>query len=487
MRFLRQSLIGMFLTAVTVGLLLVAGQTIRGAVQERLADQGRSPPPRERTFAVSVVTAQASTETPVIQAFGEVQSQRTLELRASAAGRVLMLAPGFVDGGDVAAGQVLAEIDPADAQAALERAEADVEDALAEVRDADRALDLARDELVAAEAQAELQERALNRQQDLRERGVGTAAAVENAELARAGATQTVLSRRQAEAQAEARIDQARTRLTRSNIALADARRALEDTRVMAPFSGTLAEVSLVQGRLVAQNEKLADLIDPNALEVAFRVSTAQYARLLDSDGRLINADVTASIDVSGIDLTATGVVTRASVGSGTVQTGRLVFARLDRAFGFKPGDFVTVDVQERALEGVVRLPAGALGANNTVLVLGAENRLEELEVTLVRRQRDDVLVRSAALIGRSVVQSRSPLFGPGIRVTPLSETDGEIAAPSAPEMLELSEERRAKLVAFIEGNKRMPEDAKARVLARLAEPKVPAQMVARIESRMGG
>ena len=53
--------------------------------------------------------------------------------------------------------------------------------------------------------------------------------------------------------------------------------------------------------------------------------------------------------------------------------------------------------------------------------------------------------------------------------------------------MLELSEERRARLVAFVEANDRMPQDAKARVLAQLAEPQVPAQMVERIESRMGG
>ena len=53
--------------------------------------------------------------------------------------------------------------------------------------------------------------------------------------------------------------------------------------------------------------------------------------------------------------------------------------------------------------------------------------------------------------------------------------------------MLELTEERRARLVAFVEGNKRMPKEAKARVLAELSKPQVPARMVARIESRMGG
>ena len=50
-----------------------------------------------------------------------------------------------------------------------------------------------------------------------------------------------------------------------------------------------------------------------------------------------------------------------------------------------------------------------------------------------------------------------------------------------------MSEERRARLVAFVEANNGMPQEAKERVLARLSEQKVPAQMVARLESRMGG
>jgi hypothetical protein len=53
--------------------------------------------------------------------------------------------------------------------------------------------------------------------------------------------------------------------------------------------------------------------------------------------------------------------------------------------------------------------------------------------------------------------------------------------------MVELSAERRAALVAFVEANARMPDEAKARVLAQLREPQVPAQMIERLESRMGG
>ena len=136
MRFLRQSLTGLFLLSLTLALLVVAGQTIRGAVQDRLAREARMPAVQERLFSVNVVTATPATVTPVLTAFGQVQSRRTLEIRAATGGRVMEIAPDFVEGGMVSAGQVLLRLDPADARAALSRAEADMRDAEAEGRDA---------------------------------------------------------------------------------------------------------------------------------------------------------------------------------------------------------------------------------------------------------------------------------------------------------------------------------------------------------------
>jgi len=166
--------------------------------------------------------------------------------------------------------------------------------------------------------------------------------------------------------------------------------------------------------------------------------------------------------------------------------TGRLIFASLHTAPGFKPGDFVTVRVREPMLTGVVRLPASALSADGSVLVLGDENRLVAVAVDLLRRQGDAVLVRGP-LEGRDVVAARSPLLGAGIAVKPLRPAGVVPPEPETAEMLELTEERRAKLVAFVEGNTQMPDEAKTRVLTMLANPQVPAKMVARIESRMGG
>ncbi|WP_146346517.1 efflux RND transporter periplasmic adaptor subunit [Falsiphaeobacter marinintestinus] len=485
MRFLRQSLVGVFLASLTVALLVYAGQMVMSAVQDRMADDRSPPKARERVFAVNVKTANFETVTPILEAFGQVQSRRTLELRAATGGRVIWLSESFEEGGVVEKGDVLLEIDPADAQSAFDRVASDQLDAQAEVREAERSLLLARDELAAAQDQADLRERAFNRQKDLLARGVGTATAVEESELVAASARQSVLTRRIALAGAEARVDQAATRLARAGIALAEAQRDMEDTTVTAEFSGTLDGVTLVQGRLVSANEKLAELIDPNALEVAFRVSTAQYARLLDDTGHLIKAPVTAMLDVTGVELKATGRISRDSAAAGEGQSGRMIFARLDKAPGFKPGDFITVAVEEPPLDNVARLPASSLDAARTVLVLDPEDRLESLPVVLVRRQGDDVLLRGEGLAGREVVLGRTPLLGAGIRVRPLR--DGPAATPAEPETTELSQERRDRLIAFVEANNKMPDEIKTRILTALGNDQVPKRLVDRLESRMGG
>lgn len=485
MRFLRRSLVGLFLVALTVGILAYAGQTMYASVQERMARESKERPARERVFAANVVMAERQDIAPVLTTFGEVRSRRTLDLRATASGPVVELADGFVEGGTVERGQLLLRIDPRDAQAALDVARTDMDKANADLAEAETALSLAHDELAASSEQARLREQALKRQQDLRDRGVGTEAAVETAALSAASAKQAVVSRRQSVAQAEANVAQAKNALARQSITLAEAERTLAETQIRAEFSGVLSDVTAVQGGLVSNNERLALLIDPDQLEVSFRISTGQYARLLDEGGTLLSTPVAAVLDVSGIDLVTPGTVSRVSGAVAEGQTGRVLFANLENAAGFRPGDFVTVRVTEPMLSGVARLPASALDAASTVLALGDEDRLDVVEVRLLRRQGDDVLVRGRDLFGREIVAERVPQLGAGIKIRPLRP--GASDAPAEPDMVTLTDERRQKLMAFVESNTRMPADVRKRLMSRLKDAEVPAEMVNRLEGRMGG
>ena len=486
MRFFRQALIGLTLLTLSVGILSYAGYLIKDALSERLGQEARVPQPRERTFAVNVVTAEPKAITPQLEAFGEIKSRRTLDLRLALGGQVTGLSDNFVDGGQVKSGEKLVEIDDADAQSFYQKAIADIMDAKAEVEDAERALLLSQDELEAALKQSGLRETALSRQRDLQVRGVGTKAAVEAAELALSSAEQSVLNRRSAVDNAKARGASAGTRLIRSELALDDASRRLEDTKLFSKFDGVLSNITLVEGGIVSANERIGRLIDPNSLEVAFRVSTQQYSRLLNENGQLINTRGSVSLNFMGSEITTNAVLERDSGSVAEGQTGRLLYARLDKAIGFKPGDYVAIKLDEPELRFAIDLPASALNADNQVLILNDEERLENVSVSLLRRQGDNVIIRSRDLPGKEVVSQRSPLLGTGIKVRAVRSGEAD-KPPKAPEMIELTEERRQKLIKFIEGNKWIPKTAKERTIGKLKKEKVPAEMVNRIESRMGG
>ena len=482
MRFLRRSLTGLFLLGLTLALLALAVATVRGAVVARMNAEPRSFPQRERVFAVNVLTVEPARIVPELQTFGEVLSRRTLDLRAGSGGTVLEVSDAMVDGGAVTAGEVLLRIDPAQAQAARDRAAATLRDAEAEVRDAERALDLARDELAAAEAQVGLRETARDRADDLANRGVGTRQAVEEADLALSSARASVLTRRQALASAEARLDGSRTALDRSRIHFGEAERTLTDGTLDAPFAGVLSDVVVARGGRVTANERVATLMDPDRLDVSFRLSTAQFARLIDRAGTVVGLPVTVRLG-DGAAVTARGTVARVGGAVGEGQTGRLIFAALDGAAALRPGDFVTVSVEEPALEDVARVPAAAVAADGTVLVVGDGDRLQSRQTSVLRRQGDDVLISTDGLAGARIVAQRSPLLGEGIGVRPLGP-DGAEAATEPP--VTLDDARRARLKSLVEES-RMPDAVKSRLLAQLDQSEVPAATVARIEGTTGG
>ncbi|MBU2360459.1 MAG: efflux transporter periplasmic adaptor subunit, partial [Alphaproteobacteria bacterium] len=154
---------------------------------------------------------------------------------------------------------------------------------------------------------------------------------------------------------------------------------------------------------------------------------------------------------------------------------------------GLRPGDFVTVRVREASLDNVARLPATAVAADDTVLIVTAEDRLESRPVTVLRRQGDDVIIAAGDLAGLSVVSARTPLLGEGIGVRPVGPAGAAQATEAdTSENVALDDARRARLKAFVTDSG-MPDDAKARILAQLDADQVPAATVARLESRMGG
>ena len=480
MRFLRRSLTGLFLLVMTLGLLGLAAMLVGDAIRQSLEPGGPARPAEERVVAANVMRIDPQVLTPEMTVYGKVEARRTLQVRSARGGTVIWVAEGFRTGGSVTEGEVILRLDPQPAEDALALARADLAQARAAAAQAVTAADLAAEDLAAAQVQADLRRQALVRQEDIAARGAGSAQAVETAALAVSSAEQAVVSRKQALASAEAEVDQTAIALTRAEIALAEAERALAETEITAGLTGRVDGATVVPGAVIGANEALGQIIDPTALDVAVRLSTAQFAVLADDQGQLPAALATVTLDGTA---PMTGRIDRTAAAVGEGQTGRLIYLALDAASGttaLKPGDFVTVAIEEPPLADVALVPATAVGRQGTVLVLDAEYRLHEVPVTVLRQQGDDVILATDRIAGQEIVSERSAVLGEGIRIRPLRAATDEALVP-------LTEEERARLTALVEADESLAPAAREQILRQLQDQSVPAGLVAEVEDRADG
>jgi len=68
------------------------------------------------------------------------------------------------------------------------------------------------------------------------------------------------------------------------------------------------------------------------------------------------------------------------------------------------PGMFVNVQILGEELSGVISVPRGAMHDNDTIWVIDDENRLHIREVDILRRERDEVLIRSGLEANEKIV-----------------------------------------------------------------------------------
>ena len=155
------------------------------------------------------------------------------------------------------------------------------------------ALALSLDELDASIHQYELRVQAAERQKSLLKRGVGTEAAVEAAELSASSAETQSLSKRQAVADVEARINRATTELN--------------NTKIIAPFDGLLESDTAEYGDFMQTGAPCGTLLALNPIKLIGYATETQVSKIevnTTAGARLISGD-TVSGTVSFISRSA--------------------------------------------------------------------------------------------------------------------------------------------------------------------------------------
>lgn len=352
--------------------LLLAGGGLAGAVL--LAVSGSSAqtvPPAASVPLVEVVRAVGGEHTPRLRATGAVTPDQQVTLSAEVSGRLQWVSPKMLPGARVAAGEVLARVDPRDYEAAL----------------ALEAYNL---------QQAEV---------DLRSEQARGAIAAKEWGLLGGDAGDRSLALR------EPQLLAAQRRLESAQAAYNRARNNLERTSIRAPFAAVVVSESTELGQVVSPAQALATLVGTERLRVTVSVPVEDLA-LLDVPG--VNAERGAKATVTqtlarGAPIVRPGEVL-ALVGQLDAQTrtAQLVVG-VDQPYAAEglpmlAGAYVEVELEGRPLVGTVAIPRPALTGEDTVWVVEGGGTLRRRTLELAWADPSQVLARAGVADGEEVV-----------------------------------------------------------------------------------
>lgn len=359
-------------------LIVLAGVAVAWVMMTSSPRMERAAKPREARL-VETFTITAGTKPLILTAWGEVKPAQEVSIKAQVSGVVETLLHSLEPGSFVAAGQPLLQLEKADYEAA--RAQR-----LAELDQARANLDIERGNQAVARSEFELL-------------GVDVG-----------GADKKLMLR-------EPQLQSATAQVRAAEAALAAADLNLKRTLIRAPFDGVIRERLINVGSHVAANADVVALTGSQSawVEVAVPLNEVQWIRFPDANGEG-GSTVTLHYDrVWTADQQREGRVLRLL--SDLESSGRMarILVQVDDPLALalpqqsQPpllmGSFVRAQVQGKALESVVVIPAVLLHDNDTVW-LYADDKLQIRPVEVLYRNQQHVYVRSGLQPGDQLVAS---------------------------------------------------------------------------------
>lgn len=397
---MRKYLVGPIFCAFAAAAAISCGS---GAAGERRSNSNTDANAAEPALAISVAKSESRDVASVIQATGSLTAEESSDIAPKVAGKIADISVNV--GQFVSSGAVIARIDDRDARLQLATATAGVKRAQASVLQAEARLGLGRGgsfnastipEVRAANANyeqtlAELKQAEANekRYRELTETGDvalityeqyrtarDTAKARSNAAKQQLDAAiNTARQSNQAIASAKADVEAAQTQV-------ADARQAITDTVIKAPFSGFISNRAVAVGEFVSSSSVVATILRTNPIKVLIQVAEADIPYVGIGRGVSVQVDAYKDRKFAGtviavnpaVDPVSRSAVVEASVenGDNTLRQGMFATVRINREGGgkavFVPKTAVYNDQATQSYrvfviqEGIVKLRVVQLG-----------------------------------------------------------------------------------------------------------------------------
>ena len=308
-RWVKWGIAALVLAALVFGTIRIVSQrqALQAANAAKLAERAQAGIELAPTDLVQV---QVRTLPQEVTVSGSLKAANVVVIKARVAGELQGLS--LREGDAVRAGQVVAQVEPADAQARLRQSQQQAE---------------------AAKAQVDIARRTYENNRSLVEQGFISKFALESASASLASAEASY----------------------RAALAGADlTRKALEDTVLRSPISGLVSQRLAQNGERMALDGRVLEVVDLRRMEVEASLSAAEAVQ--------VQPGQKAQLRVEGVSTPLSGTVSRVNPNVLAGSRAVLAYLVLDPVPGLRQGLFV----QGRILIGTVQAPSVPLSAVRT-------------------------------------------------------------------------------------------------------------------------
>ncbi len=373
-------------------LLMTRPEKVKATVQQRL-------------WRVEVVTAKLQTLSPVLTLYGKVETPALVKAAAPKKSRVAQVL--VREGDKIKTGQLLVALDAGDFEPVLIQAKAKVRELEAQIDSENTQYQADKNALRHEQSVLALLQTARKRAQRLLTKKLGSKQSLDQAQEALNRQYLTVISRKRAIADHQARLQQLKARLESARAEVTMAELDLQRSRVISSFDGIVESVDVAVGDPVKDNQVLLSYYPLEQLEVRAKIPASYQGR--------IQRALAAGEKMTG--------QAKGAAGRFSVQLSRLagrsdargidaLFAVLDPERGLHLGEAISLSLNLPAQQHVAVVPPTAVYDNQRIYRIDSierhdadlsaiprqTGRLQALTVKTTGNVQQGVLIKSPAL-----------------------------------------------------------------------------------------
>ncbi len=344
--------------------------------------------PVQQGFLVDVIELNAINHQVKVHATGTVRAEQEIALVPEVSGKVSWISPQLVSGGLFKKGETLLKIDTSDFELAIERAHADI-----------------------AQVQVALATE--------HERAKVALAEWERIDLAEKGEPGPLVTR-------EIQMKQQQANLSAAQANLQQARLNLQRTELIAPFNGRIRQEQVDFGQYLRAGISIGSFAGTDRAEIHIPLPVKELI-WLDIPSATQKHGSSATIHLPNDSNTSWhGKLTRSLGEIDPNSRMATVVVMVDDPYQQQPtlfnGLFVDIELYGEKLQDIISIPRKALHADNLVWIVNSDNRLNLRPVEVLRREKQQILLKSGVQTGEKLILTALSSATEGVLLRPVMQ-----------------------------------------------------------------